>query len=75
MLPPLKYASLKDEELKEEDGWVTITDPMLWYMAGKGPYVGESFMSFPVSVPNDGLIDVAIHKPVSSSDGCTSKLS
>ena len=55
MLPPLKYASLKDEELKEEDGWVTITDPMLWYMAGKGPYVGESFMSFPVS-PNERFV-------------------
>lgn len=65
-LPQLKYASLKDDELRKEDGWTTVSDTTLWYMAGKGPYAGETFMPFPVSVPNDGFLDVtvSVDKPV-----------
>ncbi|KAH9484246.1 Sphingoid long chain base kinase 4 [Psilocybe cubensis] len=52
-MPTLKY--LPDDE----DGWTTFDKPVLYVYAGKGPYVGRDFMAFPVSLPNDGLIDVA----------------
>ena len=70
-LPPLRY--LPDDT----DGWVTCEEPILYFYAGKGPfvsrYVGLSlscsnllirrchcrdYMAFPVSVPNDGLVDI-----------------
>ncbi|TFK42544.1 ATP-NAD kinase-like domain-containing protein [Crucibulum laeve] len=58
-LPPLKYLH------EDEDGWTTFDEPLLYVYAGKGPYVGRDFMAFPVSWPNDGLIDV-MAMPVSS---------
>ncbi|KAF9564611.1 hypothetical protein CPC08DRAFT_734307 [Agrocybe pediades] len=51
-LPPLKY--LPDDD----DGWTTFTEPTLYVYAGKGPYVSRDFMAFPVSLPDDGLIDI-----------------
>jgi len=51
-IPPLKY--LDDGA----EGWTTFEEPILYVYAGKGPYVGRDFMAFPVSLPNDGLIDV-----------------
>ncbi|KAF9533023.1 ATP-NAD kinase-like domain-containing protein [Crepidotus variabilis] len=53
-LPPLQY--LKEDE----DGWVTFDEPILYVYAGKGPYVGRDFMAFPVSLPDDGLIDICV---------------
>ncbi|GBE83571.1 ATP-NAD kinase-like domain-containing protein [Sparassis latifolia] len=52
-LPALDYASSADT-----DGWITLTCPLLYVYAGKGPFVSREFMQFPVSVPDDGLIDV-----------------
>ncbi|OBZ75597.1 Sphingoid long chain base kinase 4 [Grifola frondosa] len=56
-LPPLKYAAMDSE------GWITFEKPMLYLYAGKGPYVSRDFMQFPVSTPNDGLIDVIAQSP------------
>ncbi|KAJ7449854.1 ATP-NAD kinase-like domain-containing protein [Mycena latifolia] len=58
-LPPLRYTSTDD------DGWTTLDKPLLYVFAGKGPYVGRDLMAFPVSLPDDGLIDI-VAQPVSS---------
>ncbi|KAJ7709860.1 ATP-NAD kinase-like domain-containing protein [Mycena rosella] len=58
-LPPLKHSST------DNDGWTTLEKPLLYVFAGKGPYVGRDLMAFPVSLPDDGLIDI-IAQPVSS---------
>ncbi|KAF5381091.1 hypothetical protein D9615_003996 [Tricholomella constricta] len=55
VLPPL--TNLPDEM----DGWTTYDEPTLYIYAGKGP----DFMAFPVSLPDDGLIDI-MAQPVSS---------
>jgi len=49
----------------DTDGWTTYDEPILYIYAGKGPFVGRDYMAFPVSLPDDGLIDVTA-QPVSS---------
>ncbi|KAJ7774885.1 ATP-NAD kinase-like domain-containing protein [Mycena metata] len=51
-LPPLKYSTT------DEDGWTVVDKPLLYVLGGKGPYLGRDFMAFPVSLPDDGLIDL-----------------
>ncbi|KAE9409702.1 hypothetical protein BT96DRAFT_913209 [Gymnopus androsaceus JB14] len=51
-LPELKIS------LDDQEGWTTFQEPLLYLYAGKGPYVGRDFMAFPVSLPDDGLIDI-----------------
>lgn len=51
-LPPLKYST------DDNEGWTTLEDPIMYVYAGKGPYVGRDYMAFPVSLPDDGLIDI-----------------
>jgi len=46
----------------ENDGWITVDRPMVYIYAGQGPYVGRDLMQFPVSLPNDGMIDIAIQE-------------
>ncbi|KAF8892551.1 ATP-NAD kinase-like domain-containing protein [Infundibulicybe gibba] len=58
-LPPLRYSN------EDTDGWTTFNEPVLYVYAGKGPYVGRDLMAFPVSLPDDGLIDIMI-VPMSS---------
>ncbi|KAI0374974.1 hypothetical protein BV20DRAFT_405217 [Pilatotrama ljubarskyi] len=53
-LPPLQYSEM------DEDGWVTFDRPLAYLFAGKGPYVSRDLLQFPVSLPTDGLIDVAL---------------
>ncbi|KAJ7774558.1 ATP-NAD kinase-like domain-containing protein [Mycena maculata] len=60
-LPPLRYSST------DEEGWTTLDKPLLYLYAGKGPYVGRDFMAFPVSLPDDGLIDIVAQEVVSLS--------
>ncbi|KAJ3847517.1 ATP-NAD kinase-like domain-containing protein [Lentinula lateritia] len=40
--------------LDETEGWTIFSEPLLYMYAGKGP----DFMAFPVSLPDDGLIDI-----------------
>lgn len=61
-LPTLKY--LPDDN----EGWVTFDEPILYVYAGQGPYVGRDYMAFPVSKPDDGLIDVAVMTATSRAD-------
>lgn len=62
-LPPLRYAG----DITESDGWITFDKPVTYVYAGKGPYVGVDLMQFPVSLPDDGLIDVVIQEQVGPS--------
>ncbi|KIM58901.1 hypothetical protein SCLCIDRAFT_1050178 [Scleroderma citrinum Foug A] len=48
--------------------WIKYDKPCLWMFAGKGPYVSPSLMQFPVSQPDDGLIDIAIQEIVPRKD-------
>ncbi|KAF9075253.1 ATP-NAD kinase-like domain-containing protein [Rhodocollybia butyracea] len=53
-------SSLPERQYSFDDteGWTTFQEPLLYLYAGKGPYVARDFMAFPVSLPDDGLIDV-----------------
>ncbi|KAJ7285788.1 ATP-NAD kinase-like domain-containing protein [Mycena rebaudengoi] len=62
-LPPLKYFSPDDG-----DGWTTLDKPLMYVYAGKGPYVGRDLMAFPVSLPDDGLVDIVAQHMSSRSD-------
>jgi len=55
-VPPLTQA------VDEKDGWLTFDKPMLYICAGQGPYIGRDLMQLPVSLPDDGLIDIAIQE-------------
>ncbi|KAH6918534.1 ATP-NAD kinase-like domain-containing protein [Coprinopsis sp. MPI-PUGE-AT-0042] len=68
-LPSLKY--LPDDET---DDWVTIDEPMLFAYAGQGPYVSRDYMAFPVSVPDDGLIDISV-MPITTRKDALSNIS
>ncbi|KAJ7097885.1 ATP-NAD kinase-like domain-containing protein [Mycena belliarum] len=61
-LPPLKYRPTDD------DGWTILDDTFVYVFAGKGPYVGRDMMAFPVSLPDDGLIDILAQSASSRSD-------
>jgi sphingosine kinase len=72
-LPPLQYVD-------DHEGWSTFEGPILYFYAGKGPYVSRyklfqllqlfsllclttysrELMQFPVSLPNDGMVDLVI---------------
>ncbi|KAK0210950.1 ATP-NAD kinase-like domain-containing protein [Desarmillaria ectypa] len=43
---------------ESDEGWTTFDQPLLYLYAGKGPFVGRDFMAFPVSLPDDGMIDI-----------------
>ncbi|KAF8350667.1 ATP-NAD kinase-like domain-containing protein [Amanita rubescens] len=59
-LPPLQYST-------EDEDWTTLDEPLLYVYAGKGPYVGRDYMAFPVSLPDDGLIDIVAMPVISRS--------
>lgn len=50
------------------DTWIKYDKPCLWVYAGKGPYVSRSLMQFPVSQPDDGVIDIAIQEIIPRKD-------
>ncbi|KAF8905782.1 ATP-NAD kinase-like domain-containing protein [Gymnopilus junonius] len=52
-LPPLKHLE------SDGDEWTTLDDSVLYVYAGQGPFVNRDWMAFPVSSPNDGLVDIA----------------
>ncbi|KAA1471124.1 hypothetical protein DENSPDRAFT_837053 [Dentipellis sp. KUC8613] len=54
--------------LKDADGWVTFDKPVLYLYAGKGPFVSRDLMQFPVSMPNDGTVDLVIQERMSRKD-------
>ncbi|RDX56689.1 hypothetical protein OH76DRAFT_1395809 [Lentinus brumalis] len=56
-LPELKHTGAARVN---DDGWVTFDKPFTFLYAGQGPYVSTDLMQFPVSQPNDGLIDVVL---------------
>jgi len=55
-IPPL------NQPIDEKDGWITFDKPSLYIYAGKGPYVGRDLMQFPMSLPEDGVVDIVIQE-------------
>jgi sphingosine kinase len=60
-LPPLQYVD-------DHEGWSTFEGPILYFYAGKGPYVSRELMQFPVSLPNDGMVDLVIQGRLSRAE-------
>ncbi|KAF7976705.1 hypothetical protein HWV62_5867 [Athelia sp. TMB] len=48
--------------VNQTDGWLTLDVPSVYMYAGKGPFVSRDLMQFPVSVPDDGFIDIVIQQ-------------
>ncbi|KIK57780.1 hypothetical protein GYMLUDRAFT_246764 [Collybiopsis luxurians FD-317 M1] len=53
--------------LDDTEEWTIFPEPLLFLYAGKGPYVGRDFMAFPVSLPDDGLIDIVAQSTTNTS--------
>lgn len=58
-LPPLRYQSEHGGE-----GWLEFDKEVLYMYAGKGPLVARDLMQFPMSLPDDGYVDVVIQERV-----------
>ena len=58
-LPPLKYQFEHNGE-----GWLEFDKEILYLFGGKGPLVARDFMQFPMSLPDDGYVDVVIQQRV-----------
>lgn len=56
-LPPLVHTVSDSKE-----GWIEFDKPLIYLMAGKGPLVGRDLMQFPMSLPDDGVVDVVIQE-------------
>ena len=63
-LPPLKYTGGAQTD---DEGWITFDKPYTFFYAGQGPYVASDLAQFPVSLPNDGYIDVVFQERVRTS--------
>lgn len=59
-LPPLKYPFGE----QTGDGWVVFEKPILYLFGGKGPLVARDLMQFPMSLPNDGYVDLVLQEKV-----------
>ncbi|KAJ3478301.1 hypothetical protein NLI96_g9856 [Meripilus lineatus] len=64
VLPPLRFAS----DTSETEGWITFDRPVSYMYAGKGPYVSVDLMQFPVSLPDDGFIDIVVQEQMTRGD-------
>ncbi|KAK7460375.1 sphinganine kinase lcb4 [Stygiomarasmius scandens] len=60
-LPDLKYS------MEDTEGWNKFDEKLLYLYAGKGPFVGRDLMAFPVSLPDDGLIDIVVQSHTKTS--------
>lgn len=56
-LPPLVHTVSDSKE-----GWIEFDKPLIYLMAGKGPLVARDLMQFPMSLPDDGVVDVVIQE-------------
>ncbi|KAF9650762.1 hypothetical protein BDM02DRAFT_3111507 [Thelephora ganbajun] len=57
-LPPLKYSET------DTDGWEDFDVPTLYFYGGLMPYVSQDLLQWPLGLPNDGSIDIAIQETV-----------
>lgn len=55
-LPPLRYSDT------DADGWEDIELPVLYFYGGLIPYVSRDLLQWPLALPNDGLIDIAVQE-------------
>jgi len=60
-LPPLKHSETDTE------GWEDVNLPTLYFYGGLMPYVGRDLLQWPLAIPNEGLIDIAIQETDSMS--------
>ncbi|KAG1891068.1 ATP-NAD kinase-like domain-containing protein [Suillus subluteus] len=56
-----------DSASSSHDEWTRFKRPILWMYAGQGPFVSRALMQFPVSLADDGLIDISIQEITSRS--------
>ncbi|TIA72521.1 hypothetical protein E3P92_02180 [Wallemia ichthyophaga] len=58
-IPPVTYKNGPQQD------WIKISDDVFYLYAGQVPWVSKDLKQFPVSMPNDGFIDVAVQLNVS----------
>lgn len=58
-LPPLLHKYEPNTE-----GWIEFDKPVLYLYGGKGPLVGRDLLQFPMSLPDDGYVDIVIQERV-----------
>ncbi|KAG1756719.1 ATP-NAD kinase-like domain-containing protein [Suillus paluster] len=51
-----------DSSSSSDEEWTRFEKPILWMYAGQGPFVSQTLMQFPVSLADDGLIDISIQE-------------
>ncbi|KAG2349830.1 hypothetical protein BDR05DRAFT_986223 [Suillus weaverae] len=51
-----------DSASSSHEEWTRFERPILWMYAGQGPFVSRALMQFPVSLADDGLIDISIQE-------------
>lgn len=56
-----------DSASSSHEEWTRFQRPILWMYAGQGPFVSRALMQFPVSLADDGLIDISIQEITSRS--------
>lgn len=54
-----------DSASSSHEEWIRFERPILWMYAGQGPFVSRALMQFPVSIADDGLIDISIQEIIS----------
>jgi sphingosine kinase len=52
----------KTDSASSSHEWTRFKRPILWMYAGQGPFVSRDLMQFPVSLADDGLIDISIQE-------------
>jgi sphingosine kinase len=79
-IPKIQATDLPLDSALDGPEWYTFEKPLLFVYGGQGPYVGRcvysfwlskgvldchrDFMAFPVSLPDDGLVDVVAQELV-----------
>ncbi|KAG0707704.1 ATP-NAD kinase-like domain-containing protein [Suillus ampliporus] len=62
---PLGDVKKYNNASSSHEEWTRFEKPILWMSAGQGPFLSRTFMQFPVSLADDGLIDVSIQEIIS----------
>jgi len=60
--PTPEEAPVLEAQQASEENWIKFDKPWLYFSAGKLPYVARNLNQFPLALPTDGMIDVAIQE-------------
>lgn len=61
---PLSDDKKPDSASSSTEEWTRFEKPILWVYAGQGPFVSRDWMPFPVSLADDGVIDISVQEVI-----------